>query len=73
MGEWADHVMVLAMAAYLKTEILVITSSPDAKLDNSMIWISSGNSSNDIFILGHIFENHYQSLKPILKQTGKCN
>ena len=69
-GEWADRVMVMAMASYLRIEILVITSTPDSSIGNIMIWINSGNSSNDVLMLRHICENHYQSLRPKQNHLG---
>lgn len=69
-GEWADHVIVIAMAAYLQTEILVITSSTN-EFDGNMIWISGGNANQDVVLLGHIFETHYQSLRPCVIEIPK--
>lgn len=62
-GEWADHVIVIAMAEFLKAEIVIVTSSPN-ELDDNIICISTRESTHDVFLLGHIIENHYQSLTP---------
>lgn len=63
-GEWADHVVVLGMSAVLKCNIIIITSSPNTYPDDNIIWINCNNSSADLLLLGHIWENHYQSLRP---------
>lgn len=65
-GEWADHIIVMCMAAYLQRDIIVITSRPNTNPDDNIIWISSGNAAGDPLCLGHIWENHYQSLRPIV-------
>ncbi|XP_063411137.1 uncharacterized protein LOC134694073 [Mytilus trossulus] len=62
-GEWADHVVVLGMSAVLKCNIIIITSSPNTHPDDNIIWINCNNASADL-LLGHIWENHYQSLRP---------
>lgn len=63
-GEWADHVVVLGMSAVLKCNIIIITSSPNTHPDDNIIWINCNNASADLLLLGHIWENHYQSLRP---------
>lgn len=60
-GEWADHIIVMCMAAYLQRDIIVITSSPNTNPDDNILWISSGNAAGDPLSLGH-----YQSLRPIV-------
>lgn len=65
-GEWADHTIVMCMAAYLQRDIIVITRSPNTNPDDNILWISSGNAAGDPLCLGHIWENHYQSLRPIV-------
>lgn len=74
-GEWADHVIVMYMAAFLQRDILVITSSPNTDPDDNILWITSGKGKNDPLLLGHIWENHYQSLRPIVlpSRTGDFN
>lgn len=46
-GEWADHIIVMCMAAYLQRDIIVITSSPNTNPDDNILWISSGNAAGD--------------------------
>lgn len=65
-GKWADHINVMCMAAYLQRDIIVITSSPNTNPDDNILWISSGNAAGDPLSLGHIWENQYQSLRPIV-------
>lgn len=65
-GKWADHINVMCMAAYLQRDIVVITSRPNTNLDDNILWISSGNAAGDPLSLGHIWENQYQSLRPIV-------
>lgn len=65
-GEWVDHIIVMCIAVYLQRDIIVITSSPNTNPDDNIIWISSGNAAGDPLRLGHIRENHYQSLRPIV-------
>lgn len=57
-GEWADHINVMRMAAYLQRDIIVITSSPNTNPDDNILWISSGNAAGDPLSLGHIWENN---------------
>lgn len=57
-GEWADHIIVMCMAAYLQRDIIVITSSPNTNPDDNILWISSGNAAGDPLSLGHIWENN---------------
>ncbi|CAC5372458.1 unnamed protein product [Mytilus coruscus] len=72
--EWADHVVVLGMSAVLKCNIIIITSSPNTHPDDNIIWINCGNASADLILLGHIWENHYQSLRPfyLKPKTDNC-
>lgn len=65
-GEWADHINVMFMAAYLQRDFIVITSSPNTNPDDNILWISSGNAAGDPLSLGHIWEYQYQSLRPIV-------
>lgn len=65
-GEWADLINVMCMAAYLQRDIIVITSRPNTNPDDNILWISSGNAAGDPLSLGHIWENQYQSLRPIV-------
>ena len=65
-GEWADAVVVCAMARMLKRDILVVTSSPDGRDDQACQWIvGMENFKGTPIKLGHVWELHYMSL-------GKC-
>ena len=67
-GEWADHVVIVAMAHMLKRDILVVTSSPEGAGDKAMQWIvGDANFKGTPIRLGHVWELHYVSLgmKPI--------
>ena len=75
-GEWADHVIVMYTAAYLQRDILIITSSPNTDPDDNILWITGEKfqkEKHDPLLLGHIWENHYQSLRPIIlsSKTGE--
>ena len=62
-GEWADHVVLVAMAHMLKRDILVVTSSPEGKDDKAVQWIVGDvNFKGTPVKLGHVFEFHYVSL-----------
>ena len=65
-GEYADHVIVLAMARMLNKDIVIVTSAPSTEREDCIVWISgSDRFTGDPFLLGHIYENHYQSLQQI--------
>ena len=60
---WADHVLVLAMAQCLQTDIMIITSSPGTEDENPMVWIVGQEEfDGQPLWVGHSHENHYQSL-----------
>ena len=62
-GEWADHVILVAMAHMLKRDILVVTSSPEATDDKALQWIVGVSNFGGMPIrLGHVWEQHYMSL-----------
>ncbi len=64
-GVFADHVAVIGMAHMLQSDILIIPSSPASGPDD-FIWITGlPNYSESPILLGHSWENHYQSLEPI--------
>ena len=64
-GTWADHVVVIAMARMLQHDIVIVTSSPAATADDSITWVQgTPNFVGDPLLLGHVWENHYQSLTP---------
>ncbi|XP_071146249.1 uncharacterized protein [Mytilus edulis] len=63
-GQWADHVVIDAMARMLRHDIKILQSTPssdDIKDRFSLIKGSEQPSINPL-ILGHIFELHYVSL-----------
>ena len=63
-GEWADAVVVCAMARMLERDIMVVTSSPDGKDDDQAYqWIVGvENFKGTPIKLGHVWELHYKSL-----------
>ena len=64
-GIWADHITMMALSKMLKTDLLIVTSSPQSNFANSTIWIcGEKNYSGSPILLGHYWENHYQSLEP---------
>ena len=67
-GEWADHVIIIGMSAFLKCNIVIVTSSPNSHPDDNVIWITCQNATDDVILLGHIWENHYQSLRPCISK-----
>lgn len=75
-GEYADHVVVLAMAQMLKTDIVIVTSSPGAGPEESIIWVQGiPHFNGDPLLLGHYWEHHYQSLRPLdmYDEMGACH
>ncbi|KAL3889457.1 hypothetical protein ACJMK2_001801 [Sinanodonta woodiana] len=64
-GEWADHVLVVAMARTLQRDIMIVTSAPASGNDDNVAWvIGQDNFQGDPILLGHIWEHHYESLEP---------
>ncbi|KAL3889377.1 hypothetical protein ACJMK2_001721, partial [Sinanodonta woodiana] len=65
-GEWADHVVVVAMARMLQMDIMIVTSSPSSGPENSIVWVVGKTAfQGDPIIQGHVWESHYMSLQPI--------
>lgn len=65
---YADNVVVLVLARLLKRDILVVTSSEQGGSENCLTWILGSKSSEGCpLTIGHIWENHYQSLMPKCK------
>ncbi|KAL3889145.1 hypothetical protein ACJMK2_001499, partial [Sinanodonta woodiana] len=65
-GEWADHVVVVAMARMLQMDIMIVTSSPSSGPENIIVWVvGKTDFQDDPIILGHVWESHYMSLQPI--------
>ena len=63
VGEWADAVVLVAMAHMLKRDILVVTSSPEGTGDKAVQWIVGDSNFKETPIrLGHVWELHYVSL-----------
>ncbi|KAL3889501.1 hypothetical protein ACJMK2_001839, partial [Sinanodonta woodiana] len=64
-GEWADHVLVVAMARTLQRDIMIVTSAPASGNDDNVAWVvGQDNFQGDPILLGHIWEHHYESLEP---------
>ena len=62
-GEWADAVVLVAMAHMLRRDILVVTSSPEGTGDKAIKWIvGDSNFKGTPIRLGHVWEQHYISL-----------
>ena len=65
-GTWADHVVVIAMARMLEHDIVIVTSSPSSSENDCLRWVIGDKGiKKDPLLLGHLWENHYQSLRPI--------
>ncbi|XP_072019683.1 uncharacterized protein [Amphiura filiformis] len=69
-GEWANHVVAVCTAHMLQISIIIIMSSPSGSCDTNMLPIKGGRNvahrqMEDSILLGHRWENHYQSLEPI--------
>ena len=63
--EWADAIIVTAMANMLQTDIAIVTSTPQSMVKESdkLIWIGgTHNFTGNPILLGHEWENHYRSL-----------
>ncbi|KAL3889488.1 hypothetical protein ACJMK2_001828 [Sinanodonta woodiana] len=66
-GEWADHVLVVAMARTLQRDIMIVTSTPASGNDDNIAWVvGQDNFQGDPILLGHILEHHYESLEPLV-------
>ena len=62
-AQWADAVVLCAMARMLKRDILVVTSSPEGREDQTFQWIvGEENFTGRPIKLGHVWELHYKSL-----------
>ena len=63
-GVFADHLIVLGMAQLLQTDIMIVTSSPRGGLEHNITWITGKKDFSGLpLLLGHYWENHYQSLE----------
>ncbi|XP_052090923.1 nuclear GTPase SLIP-GC-like [Mytilus californianus] len=64
--EWADNVIVVAMARMLEQNIIIITSSPETDIDDSLLFVDGGEGCHEKLplLVGHYWETHYQSLQP---------
>ena len=72
-GEWADHVLVIAMARTLQRDIMIVTSSPSSGNKDNIAWVvGQDNFQGDPILLGHIWEHHYESLEPIGNYINIC-
>ncbi|KAL3887766.1 hypothetical protein ACJMK2_000159 [Sinanodonta woodiana] len=71
-GEWADHVVVVAMARMLQIDIMIVTSSPVSGPESVIVWVVGQTAfQGDPILLGHVWESHYMSLQPIGKIQRK--
>ena len=62
--EFADHIAIQATARKLKTDIIIVTSFSESNHENRIVYIMGENNFPGIpILLGHYWENHYQSLK----------
>ena len=69
-GTWADNVVIINMAKMLEHDTLIVTSSPNTSENDCLLWVSGDRTGKKApLLLGHLWENHYQSLQPI-EQTG---
>ena len=67
-GEWADAIVLVAMANMLKRDILVVTSSPEGASDQAYQWIvGDKHFSGTPIRIGHVWELHYRSLGIVAK------
>ena len=65
-GTWADNVVIINMAKMLEHDILIVTSSPNTSGNDCLLWVSGDRTGKKApLLLGHLWENHYQSLQPI--------
>lgn len=65
-GQFADHIAVQATARMLRTDILIVTSSLESNPKNCIVYIIGENNFFGIpILLGHYWENHYQSLESL--------
>ena len=68
-GTWADNIVIVNMAKMLGHDIMIVTSSPSTSGNDCLVWVSGDRTGkNAPLLLGHLWENHYQSLQP-LEQT----
>ncbi|KAL3889183.1 hypothetical protein ACJMK2_001533 [Sinanodonta woodiana] len=64
-SQWADHVVVVAMARMLQMDIMIVTSSPSSGPENIIVWVVGKTAfQDDPILLGHVWESHYLSLQP---------
>ena len=63
-GQWADSVVLVAMANMLHRDIMVVTSSPESIGDQAYYRIVGDIDSRGLepIRLGHVWELHYMSL-----------
>lgn len=60
-GNWGDHLILFAAANCFKCNIRVISSVPN---QDCTIRPVPPISDTDPLVLGHVFEQHYVSLRP---------
>ena len=62
---YGDHQVLQALAIKLSRDIFIVTSSPQGGIDNNFVALSGGANAarKRPLLLGHRYENHYESLK----------
>ncbi|XP_071123935.1 uncharacterized protein [Mytilus edulis] len=71
-GVFADHVVVLGMARMLETNMLIVTSNPQASHENCVTHIIGKMKYRGMTIkLGHVWENHYYSLMDATRENRR--
>lgn len=64
-GVYADHVVVMGIAHMLERDIMIVTSSPGSGPEEVITWITGKKEfCGEPILIGHFWENHYQSLEP---------
>ena len=68
-GEWANHVVAVATVHMLRIPLRIFMSSPTAETSGQeSVFITFDDKQNydpkKVILLGHRYENHYQSLEP---------
>ena len=65
-SEFGDHIMLVGAAAYLGRPIIIIGSSPQGNVDSNITMVTClpQDMHWPALVLGHRFEDHYESLVP---------
>ena len=62
-GTWGDHIILHGAANCFETCIHVISSLPNR--DDVMICPENDDTGSNRLLLGHVYELHYVSLRPV--------